>query len=189
MSDIIELERRITAALDRLRQGIDRMPTPGAATPQTVAGAPTPAVVDVPLAPEPAPSPVQPDPADAARIAALEAQLSEEKTVTAQLEERVRVLKDRQDTKLAELEDTNERNKARLVKFDRDVQRLRQVNADLRSINMQLREAMTQGVAEPHLINKAMMAELDALRAVREADAAEVDAVLDALKPIVEEAR
>lgn len=179
MSDIAELERRIAAALDRIRVGIEQVQPPSAMVP------PAPEEPETPEAPMATPE----MPADTGRLAALEAQLAEEKMVNAQLEERVRVLKERQDTKLAELQDINERNKARMVKIDRDLQRLRHVNAELRDLNSQMRAALSDGLAEPHLINKAMMAELDALRAVRAADVAEVDAILDALTPIVEEAR
>jgi hypothetical protein len=41
-------------------------------------------------------------------------------------------------------------------------------------------------VSEPHLVNKAMLAELEALRATRSADAAEMDAILEELTPIIE---
>ena len=50
---------------------------------------------------------------------------------------------------------------------------------------MALREANEAGVGEPHLINKAMLAELEGLRATRAADAAEAAAILDRLDPLV----
>ena len=43
-------------------------------------------------------------------------------------------------------------------------------------------------MAEPHLINKAMMAELEGLRAARGADRGEVEAVLVALGQVIAEA-
>ncbi len=162
MSEISDLESRITAALDRIRAGVGAM-----------AAAP---IRDAPRDDDP-------------QVAGLLAQLAEEKTVTAQLEERVSALKQRQDGQLADLKLRDEQGRTRLASVDRDIQKLRQANADLRASNAKLREALTEGVAEPHLINKAMLAELDALRAVRAADAAEVDLVIDALTPIIEEAR
>jgi len=51
-----------------------------------------------------------------------------------------------------------------------------------------LRTANEAGVGEPHLINKAMMAELEALRASRATDVAEADAILGALTPLVAKA-
>jgi uncharacterized protein YhaN len=84
------------------------------------------------------------------------------------------------------LESNVDAGRARSSRMDRELQRLRQVNAELRDINGQLREALTESVSEPHLVNKAMLAELEALRATRSADAAEMDAILEELTPIIE---
>ena len=157
MSDISDFETRISAALDRIRRAAERVP----------ASAPAEA-------------------GSTGDEAALRVQLDEERTANAQLEERVRALKERQDTKVADLEARAEAAKTRLAGMDRELQRLRQVNAELRNINDQLRKAMAEGVAEPHLVNKAMLAELEALRATQAADAAEMDAILGELAPIIE---
>lgn len=161
MSELPELESRIMAALERIKTGVAAQP-PAA-------------------------------PADNVDTSAFEAQvteltnkLDEEKTANAQLEERVKLLKERQDGKLAELESNVDAGRARSSRMDRELQRLRQVNAELRDINGQLREALSEGVSEPHLVNKAMLAELEALRATRAADAAEMDAILEELTPIIE---
>lgn len=158
MNDIADLESRITTALDRIKRGLEA--APAAAAPATGASE--------------------------AEVGALNAKLEEERTANAQLEERVKLLKERQDGKLAELESSVEAGRGRSARMDRELQRLRQVNAELRDINNQLREAVTAGVSEPHLVNKAMLAELEALRATREADAAEMDAILQELTPIIE---
>ncbi|MBI1418378.1 MAG: hypothetical protein GC146_14245 [Limimaricola sp.] len=164
MSDIVELESRISAALGRIRAGLAQVPvgTGSMAAPAPAAGT--------------------------AELAALRARLEEERIANAQLEARVKALKDRQDERIAALEDAATQSKTQLALFDRDLQRLREANADLRDINGQLRDALAEGVADPGLINKAMRAELDALAALRAADAAEVDAVLEALRPILAEA-
>jgi chromosome segregation ATPase len=162
MAEIAELESRITAALDRIRAGISGM--------SVSADLPTQS-------------------ADDPRVAELLAQLAEEKTVTAQLEQRVRALKDRQDGQMADLSAREEHARTRLAGVDRDIQKLRQANAELRANNAKLREALSDGIAEPQLINKAIVAELEAIRALRGVDAAEVDLVIDALTPIIEEAR
>lgn len=161
MSDIEELEGRISAALDRIAKGIDGLDAAEAAP-----GAE----------------------ADPVRAEDLQRQLEDERLANAQLEERVKKLKERQDTKLSSLEGEVAEYRDRLAGMDRDLQRLRQVNAELRNLTAQLRAAATEGVAEAHLINKAMMAELDAVRATQAADAAEIDAVLGELRPIIEEA-
>ena len=72
-----------------------------------------------------------------------------------------------------------------------DVQRLSGTVAQLREDLRRLREAAMQGVVDPGLINKAMLAELDALRMTRIAEANEMTDILLALDPILqaEEAR
>jgi len=194
MSEIPELEARIVSALARIQAGVAQM-QPAGASPQVqpdakpavqVKGdAETPAAAEAQPAAEPAQDPA-PDTASQDRIAELSAKLDEEQTANAQLEERVKLLKERQDGKLAELEASVDASRGRAARMDRELQRLRQVNAELRANNTQLREAVASGVSEPHLINKAMMAELDALRATQSADAAEMDAIMDELTPLIE---
>lgn len=168
MSEFPQLEMRITTALERIKTGLDGLSVP----PPLIISQPDSDGVDAG--------------ALAAQVAELGAKLDEEQTANAQLEERVRLLKDRQDGKLAKLESNVDAGRARSARMDRELQRLRQVNAELRDINVQLREAVSDGVSEPHLVNKAMLAELEALRATRAADAAEMDAILQELTPIIE---
>ncbi|HCP82488.1 MAG TPA: hypothetical protein DIT67_13285 [Octadecabacter sp.] len=161
MSELPELETRILAALERIKAGVALQGAPAATSDVDTSGLET-------------------------QVSALTAKLDEEKTANAQLEERVKLLKERQDGKLAELESNVDAGRARSSRMDRELQRLRQVNAELRDINGQLRSALSDGVSEPHLVNKAMLAELEALRATRAADAAEMDAILEELTPIIE---
>lgn len=158
MSDLAELERRITAALDRIGQGVDAL---SAAAPETSAQ-------------------------DDGRVAELEAALEEERTANAQLEERVKAIKDRQDQTVDTLAEEVERLREMLEEEEAATARLRKMNGELRANNDALRSAVSQGVAEPHLVNKSMMAELEALRAAQAADRAELDAVLGELGPLVE---
>ncbi|SDD78624.1 hypothetical protein [Ruegeria marina] len=72
-----------------------------------------------------------------------------------------------------------------MSRLDGDLQRLRKANDQLRSVVSDLRTANEAGVGEPHLINSAMLAELEALRAQRATDAAEVHAVLSKLGPLL----
>lgn len=159
MSEISELEHRITAALDRIRRGVDLLDVPVTGTP------------------------------DVSELRALETRLEDERMVNAQLEERVRALKDRQDNKLAALEAALEDGRTKLSGLDREMQTLREANAELRDLTAQMRSALSVGVAEPELINRGLMAELEALRATRATELAEINAVLRELKPIIEEAR
>ena len=168
MSDIIELEARITTALGRSRRQVEAM-GPALAAAAEAAAVETPAE------------------ADAESLPALQSKLEEERVVNAQLEERVRALKERQDTRLAHLETQVDQSRARMIEMDKELQRLQQINAELRAVASEMRLALAEGVAEPELVNKAAMAEIDALNASRAADRAEVAAVLAELKPLVEE--
>lgn len=122
---------------------------------------------------------------DPGEVAALQAALDEEKTANAQLEERVRAIHEKQESTLAQLSGEVERLRAELAEHETGSARLRRANSELRANNEALREAMHGGVAEPHLINKAMMAELEAVRAAQAADRAELDAVLAELGALI----
>lgn len=153
MSDIDELQRRITAAMDRVAGGLDQLGS-------GIGG----------------------------ENAETEQALEDEKLVNAQLTERVRVLSQRQDDEMSEVRAAAATATARMAELDLEVQRVRKANDELRGSNQALRAANEAGVGEPHLINKAMMAELEALRATRAADVSETNAIIDALTPLVNEA-
>lgn len=119
---------------------------------------------------------------------ALQSKLDEERFANAQLEERVKALKDRQDTKIADLMAQVAKQRDQLAALDANMQLLRASNADLRDVGAQLRAAATEGAANPELINRAMQAEVEALTAQRASEAAEVDAILAELKPLITEA-
>jgi hypothetical protein len=172
MQDISELEGRITAALERIGKGVDRLaamprPAPPVATPPApvAAGAPSGA---------------------SAAEAALRTQLEEEKALTAQLQERLRALKDREPK--GDLQEKVERLTQQLDVQGLELQRMRRSNTALRDQLATLRQAQMAGVAEPQLINKSLMAELDALRATRLTEVAEMDEILAALEPHLTEA-
>ena len=168
MQEIGELEQRITAALERIGRGVERITqTPRAPVPQ-------PPVATPPAAAVPA--------ADAA----LRAQLEEEKSLTAQLQERLRSLKDR-ETK-SDLQDKVDKLTQQLDVQGLELQRMRRTAAALREQVAALRTAQLSGVTEPQLINKSMQAELDALRALRLTEVAEMDDILAALEPHLTEA-
>ncbi len=165
MSQIEELQGRITAAMERIGAGIAAM-SDQSGNPEAEA--------------------------------ALQAALDEEKLANAQLEERLNTLKTRHGEELAalraELDKSAELGSLRaeldsqmdaMGRLDMDVQRLRLANDQLRDSNAALRQANEKGVGEPHLINKAMLAELEALRAARATDAAESSAILARLEPML----
>lgn len=159
MSDINALDGRIRAALERVRQEVDRLTAAPAAPAAAIAG----------------------------DSGALQTQLAEERTVNAQLEERVKALKERQDSKLSRLETTIEAQKGHMAEYDREMQRLQQANAELRAVASEMREALMSELAEAELINRAAIAELEAVRAAQAADRAEIEVVMSQLDPLVRE--
>ncbi|MFP7673011.1 hypothetical protein ACG74X_06590 [Marivita sp. S0852] len=178
MTQIDELQHRITAALDRVAQGVAQIEARVADVPETP--------------PEP-----QVDPEEITR---LKEALEDEKLANAQLEERVRKLHETHQRELEEAraasvpapapapEPAPEVPSVDVAALDLDMQRLQQSNEMLRRTNEELRRALAENVGEPHLINKAMLAELEGLRAARAVETAETKAVLASLTPLLEAA-
>ena len=173
MTQINELQHRITAALDRISQGVEKIEAKAA---EAVPATP----------PEP-----QIDPDEFVR---LKEALDEEKLANAQLEERVRKLHDQheRDLEAAQRAATSaaapKAPTVDVAALDLNVQRLQQANDMLRATNEELRKALADNVGEPHLINKAMLAELEGLRAARAVEAAETRAIVATLTPLLEAA-
>ncbi len=168
MQDIVELEKRITAALERIGKGVDRLTTQPRASAAAAAAPPS------------APS------AASGADATLRAQLEEEKSLTAQLQARLRAASARESK--GDLQDKVDRLTQELDVKGLELQRMRRVNASLREQLEALRTAAAAGTADPHLINKAMATELEALRATRLTEIAEMDEILAALEPHLTEA-
>jgi len=153
MSDIEELQRRITAAMDQVAFGLDKMAAASAGPDE-----------------------------DTLR------QLEEERTANAQLEERVRSLRAKSEADLEALREQVAESATQMAQLDLELHRVRRANAQLTDACAALREANAEGVGEPHLINKSMLAELEGLRAARAADVAEASTILANLQPLVEAA-
>ncbi|MEB8386394.1 hypothetical protein OO012_04065 [Rhodobacteraceae bacterium KMM 6894] len=157
MSDIDAMQGRIMAALERIGQGLDGL------GPQATAE-------------------------DKGALDALRQQLEDERLANAQLEERVKTLNKRAKKAEEAAESASAGDPAHaatLRKLDSELQSLRRANQQLRDNNTALRAAGEAGVVEPHLINKAMMAELEGLRAAHATDRAEMDVILAELSQIV----
>lgn len=161
MSDITEYERRIAAALERIGHGIEAVSRPLA---ETVAA---------------------PAEAESPDTAALREALESERAANAQLVERVRAIKEKQDSTIGKLERRVAKLTRQLEAGGADAAKLRRANMQLSEASQALREAMAAGLPEPHLINKAMLAELEALRALRASDAAEMEEILAELQPFL----
>lgn len=178
MNEIAELERRIAYAMERIAKGVEAL--------DRVAAPVTPdPVMEVP-APEPALAPKAVD--NSTEIAALRAELEEERLANAQLEERVRVLKRRQEVQAANLQTEQATTREKLSQLDQELTRLRRANDQLQVSNDALRTANESGLSEPHLMNTSMMSELEAMRAARQADRAEAEAIKVALMPLLSDA-
>lgn len=150
MSDIAELESRLSAALDRIATGVGRM---GEAEPPQ----------------------------------ALVEELAAEREANAQLEARVLAIKEKQETMVAALQADVARLTEALSGTDTDLQRLKSVNAELRATNAALRTANAAGLPDADLVNSAMSAEVDALRALEAGNRAEIDRALGMLEPMLRE--
>jgi len=118
----------------------------------------------------------------------LRAQLEEERTTSAQLQERLKAVKDRDGAATAQLQDKIDRLTRQLDVQGLELQRMRRTTISLRDQLRQLRETQAAAVAEPHLINKAMLTELEALRATRLTEMAELDEIAAALDDHLTEA-
>lgn len=161
MQEIAELERRITSALARIGRGIESL---GSAPAQAVAAA-------------------------GAEPQSVNEALEEERMANLQLQERLRVLRDKDSAarhalegQIAELTRKNDEQAGELAKLHKHL-------ATMSDQLAALRETAAAGLVEPHHINRAMMTELETLRAARASEAAELAAIVSALTPLIEESK
>ncbi|MEZ5886211.1 MAG: hypothetical protein R3D56_04945 [Paracoccaceae bacterium] len=159
MSDIAEFERRILYALERIGAGMDRLGEGGG----------TSAAVE------------------AIDVDVLKAELEAERATNAQLTERVRAIKERQETLVSGLERKVARLGEQLGQLEAELGRQRQLNGDLAALTRKLSDAARDGGADPGLINEALAAEVEALRAERAGEMAEMAEILAELKPLIGE--
>ena len=205
MTELAELERRIVAALGRIDAGMDRW--------QSLHRAPDPAPVPdpvqdtvlaeaelaVPEAPAVDDHVVQPS-ADAAELAAdltadlgaardeiarLEAALEAERRSNTQLTDRVRSLKQRESRTEAGLEARIEQLTKQLDVQGLELHRLRKGTIQLREALRVLREASEAGTIDAAMINKALLAELEALRAARSSETVELEEIISELTTLI----
>lgn len=194
MNEIAEYERRISAALSRIAYGIETLQ----AQPVAVAPvAPTPVVdveaqafaTDTPenAATEAADGPTQQSGAPHAPLSgdtleSLRAALDAERAANGQLSERVRAIREKQETTLTALERKLGHASRTAEAATGEIARLKRANAELVEINAALTAAA--GDMDANLVNRTMQAELEALRAARSTDAQEIADLLAALEPL-----
>jgi chromosome segregation ATPase len=164
MQDIAELERRLTAALERIDRGVAGLAAP----------------------PEPSaePSAFLPE----SDFAKLNEDLDEERMLNAQLTERLRVVNDKYNAEkaalTAEISDLN----AQLSDQSSELNALRETVAQLTNDLDDLRSMAEHGVTEPEFINHTLQTEVETLRVARADEAAALDDIIAALTPLVTKA-
>ncbi len=169
MTDISELERRILFALERIDRGVDALTIGGDIAPTGTKAAEVSGSRGID------------------EVEALRSELDAERSANAQLTERVRAIKDKQETIVSDLEKKVGRLTQQLDLAGAELQRQRRLNADLVSVNQSLSDAAQDGVTEPALLNQSFLTEIEALRAARSAEMAEIEEILAELKPLIGE--
>ncbi len=155
MSTVSDLENRLGRALDRIAKSAGALKATAPAAP------------------------------DSAELDALRSQLEAERAKNAQLSERVNAVRQRQEGSFATLEKRLARMTEQLDLQSLEMLRLKKANTKLIEANRQLRDSVEAKIIEPTTINRALVAELEALRAERAAEMAEMEDVLGELKPLI----
>ncbi|MFN0116373.1 MAG: hypothetical protein ACKVPY_17010 [Paracoccaceae bacterium] len=164
MDEIEDFGQRIADAFDRIARGLEAVgaaPLPHGAS--AVAGG------------------------EAGEAEALREALQSEQAANQQLTERVRAIREKQETVVAALERNLARATQQLDAQGRELARLRRANDTLIAANRDLQRSAAAGIADPAAADGALRSELEALRADRAAEIAELDGILSELKPLVEE--
>ncbi|MDR0808002.1 MAG: tetratricopeptide repeat protein [Gemmobacter sp.] len=124
---------------------------------------------------------------EARELSRLHEELEAERAANALLSQRLHAAGMRDDASEVGMEERVARLTRQLDTQGLENQRLRQSMIQLRDTLRALREQQ-EGMVEPHLINRAMLAELEALRAQRSSEAAELAEILGELAPLLEPA-
>jgi peptidoglycan hydrolase CwlO-like protein len=154
MNEIAELERRITAALDRIGRAVEDGLRAGS------------------------------EGATAAHDEDLREALETERAANAQLTERVRAIKEKQETIVTGLERSVRRLTEELEATQAELHRQKRAAQELIDANRALEQS---GGGEASAINRAMQAELEALRAARSSERAELAGIIAELRPLIGE--
>jgi chromosome segregation ATPase len=121
-----------------------------------------------------------------AKIDALTAELDGERMAKDLLESQLQGIRSEFDEQKSANQSQSNETQTKMAALDLELQKLRQANVALREVNAALREANQQGLASPDVINQSLQAELDAVRAARDADFAEMNAILAAIGPLLD---
>jgi hypothetical protein len=189
MQDLAELERRIAAALHRIGEGIETLTANAQAAPMAA---------DVEPGEDTTGSNVGFDPDLVQRM---QDALAAERLVVADLRQQIADLTEAAENAAppiaiaepaedqAELLARIEKMTAQLDVQGLEIHRMRKTVVQLRENLRGLRRAQTANLADPEQINRAMMAELEAIRITRLSEVAEMDEILTELTPLIKEER
>lgn len=189
MQDLAELERRIAAALHRIGEGIETLTANAQAAPMAA---------DVEPGEDTTGSNVGFDPDLVQRM---QDALAAERLVVADLRQQIADLTEAAENVAppiaiaepaedqAELLARIEKMTAQLDVQGLEIHRMRKTVVQLRENLRGLRRAQTANLADPEQINRAMMAELEAIRITRLSEVAEMDEILTELTPLIKEER
>lgn len=179
MQTLAELEQRITSALERIGRGLEA-PLPRVDVADDTERAESEAAlaeVQAALAEEQTRA--------ATAEAALRNALDEEQSRSAKLAERLRAIADRDEAAQTQMDSRLEKLTGQLDVQGLELQRMRKVVIQLREQVRVLAEAQAAGLADPALVNRALQSELEALRAIRLSEAAEIEEILAEIAPLI----
>ena len=156
MSDVNHMENRLRAALSRMEDAVTKLPDPSAVI------------------------------ASEQQRTELAAQLQAERESNAELEKRVEALQEVQQSRVTDLENALSAAKTSLAEKDAVQQELKTRLEELRDQVARLTEANRAMVGDAGLVNTAMMAEVEAMRASRRADVSDIDDLIASLNAQME---
>ncbi|MEM6728545.1 MAG: hypothetical protein AAF618_08595 [Pseudomonadota bacterium] len=122
-----------------------------------------------------------------AELETLRKELEEERAASSQLQARVRQIRRKQDERVTKLEAELADAKERYDSVVKEAAKMRRSEEGMRQALADMQSAARDGGIDAHLINRAMMAELEALRTERSADAREISDIIAAIEPLVEQ--
>lgn len=179
MQDLADLERRISAALQRIGDGLEALSSRPPSHMPSEAGSDSPDRAA----------------ADDDRLAGLVAELEAERALSASLRQRIDSLESAPPATadlppdVAALYARIDRMTAQLDVQGLEMQRMRKTVVQLRENLRSLRDAQIANLADPDQINRAMLAELEAMRVARLSEVAEMDEILSELTPLITQER
>lgn len=118
-------------------------------------------------------------------IDALKQELGDEKLASEQLNERLRLVNQKLENQTDRAEQAEKARDDAMLRFEADLQALRNTCDELRTSNEALRAANEQHLADPGQIGGSLRAELESLKAERAAERTEIETIMSELSQAV----